>query len=351
MSNDLLPFSEISIGPADNAEYDIVYAALNASERGRSFLREYASRIRRPDTPSLISTIARLEAAMRDHAAADLPPALVRGLVDLAAAIQQVETVLARSGNSASDDVFAAERIQDIAMALRRRDVEATLCDALEASSREVGDAIVRSNAAAARALSAASHLRDLARRVNEFIALAVTVAGPATASEDRSAAGEIRDDAAADRLDDAGRGTLTDTVDAQLSVAQPAGALLAARPVHRLLPDMQAPAGLDEEPGEACESATLPIPSPILTATQRVAPLKNEAPSGSLPAESLAPDFSASSPMEARIRKKSPPTSLLRQRYLDENSAMPAGRRAVANDPLAAMLALSEEELIALFS
>ena len=157
----------------------VVYAAIAASDRGRSFLREYASRIRRPETQSLINTIARLEAATLESAPPQLPPALVRGLVDLAAVIEQVEAVLATSGSAAADDLFAAERIQDIAMALRQRDVDAALCDALEASSREVGDAIVRSNAAAARAVSAASQLRDLARPVKDLISLAVAVAGP----------------------------------------------------------------------------------------------------------------------------------------------------------------------------
>ena len=351
MSNDPLLFSEISIGPANDAEYDVVYAAITANERGRSFLREYASRIGRPDTQSLIGTISRLEAAMRDNALPQLPPVLVRGLVDLAAAIQQVETVLAINGNSVSDDLFAAERIQDIAMALRRRDVEAALCDALEASSREVGDAIVRSSAAAARAMSAASQLRDLIRRVSELIALVVAVAGPAALSGDRPAAGEMPDHPAAERFDETRRESSTGAVDAQFSVEQPAESRLDAALVYPLLPDMQAPAGLDDGAGNPRESAALPIPSPIFTAVQHAAPLKNQAPSGNLWAEFSAPDVSVSSPVEAKIEKKTQPTSLLRQPYFTESSAAPAHPRVVANDPLAAVLALSEEELIALFS
>jgi len=351
MSNDPLLFSEISIGPVDDAEYDVVYAAITANERGRSFLKDYASRIRRPDTQSLISTIDRLEAAMRDNAPPQLPPALVHGLVDLAAAIQQVETVLATNGNSESNDLFAAERIQDIAMALRRRDVEAALCDALEASSREVGDAIVRSGAAAARALSAASQLRDLMRRLNGFIALAVAVAGPTAASEDRFAAGETPNDPAAERFDETGRESSTAAVDGQFPAAQPAGSFFNAPPEHPLLPDMQAPAGLDDGAGNARVSAALPIPSPIFTSEQHTAPLKNEAPSANLWAGTSTPDLSMSSPVEARIEQKPPPTSLLQQPYLTESLAAPARPRVMANDPLAAVLALSEEELIALFS
>ena len=50
-------------------------------------------------------------------------------------------------------------------MALRQREVEVTLRDTLEAALRAVGDAIVRNDAAAARAQSAVALLRDLARR------------------------------------------------------------------------------------------------------------------------------------------------------------------------------------------
>jgi hypothetical protein len=268
-------------------------------------------------------------------------------LVDLAAAIQQVETVLATNGNSESDDIFAAERIQDIATALRRRDVEAALCDALETSSREVGDAIVRGNAAAARALSAASQLRDLMRRVNEFVALAVAVAAPAAASEGRPAAHEMPDDRDAERFDETGRESTTDAVDARFSVEQPAGSFLDAPPVHPLLPDIQASAGLDEGVGNARESVALPIPSPIFTPKQSAAPVMNETPSGNLWADASAPDISVSSPVKAKIEKKPP----LPQPYLTESSAAPARPSVMANDPLAAVLALSEEELIALFS
>jgi hypothetical protein len=59
------------------------------------------------------------------------------------------------SGAAAPDVHFAVEHIHDIAMVLRRRKVEATLGDTLEAAIREVGDAIVRNDGAAARARSA----------------------------------------------------------------------------------------------------------------------------------------------------------------------------------------------------
>ena len=94
MSNDPLPLSDVSTGPANDTEYQVVYAAIAASDRGRSFLREYASRIRRPETQSLINTISRLEAATLESAPPQLPPALLRGLVDLAAVIERLRRFL-----------------------------------------------------------------------------------------------------------------------------------------------------------------------------------------------------------------------------------------------------------------
>ena len=61
MSNNssLLP----NIAAASNdVDYEGVQAEIMVSDRGRSFLAEYANRNRHPDTHRLVSTIARLEA-------------------------------------------------------------------------------------------------------------------------------------------------------------------------------------------------------------------------------------------------------------------------------------------------
>jgi hypothetical protein len=66
------------------------------------------------------------------------------------------------------------------------RDVNAALCDTLEASVREVGDAVVRHEAAATGALSAAALLGDIMHRIEELMRVvaagAEPVAGPSTA-------------------------------------------------------------------------------------------------------------------------------------------------------------------------
>src|SRR5580704_10354509 len=162
--------------------YQAVHAELMATEGGRNFLAEYARRNLDPDTRKFVSTVARLESAMRDHHVKQISATMFQGLTELARAIEQSEAIFSAGGDTAANDLLAIERIQDIGMALRRRDVEPALCDALELAVREIGDARVRSNAAAAGMSSTASLLGDLSVRVKDLIALCDSANSPGTA-------------------------------------------------------------------------------------------------------------------------------------------------------------------------
>ena len=175
MSNELLPSPDILAAPVNDVEHadnDIVAAGQDLGVPA-----DYASG-RRPDAQALADTFARLEAVLREplEASADISGRLS----SLLATIERIEAVLRSGDNSAPNVHFAIEHIQDIAMALRQREVEPALCDTLEAAIREVGDAIVRNDAAAARAQGATALLGDLARRVTNLIALAASVEKPA---------------------------------------------------------------------------------------------------------------------------------------------------------------------------
>ncbi len=113
MSSESLARSHIWAGPPNEAEYDDVCAAVMATERGRWFLTEYASRNRNTDTHAVLGALARVEAALRNGQTTQAPAQAV----DIAA---------------------AAERIQDIAFMLRERPADAALCDALDAAVREI---------------------------------------------------------------------------------------------------------------------------------------------------------------------------------------------------------------------
>jgi hypothetical protein len=113
MANDALAQSGIDIGLSGEADYDAVYAAVTATERGRRFLTELADRNRRAETDALMAAIVRVEAAVRGDAPAN------------------------QSTNPPEIDA-AAERLADIALELRERGADAGLCDALDVAVREI---------------------------------------------------------------------------------------------------------------------------------------------------------------------------------------------------------------------
>jgi hypothetical protein len=307
MPDDSLPLPDILTAPANQAEYEAFYAELVRGEPSQG-AEEWA-----------------------------------RSLADFAAAVAQIETVLQPSGTSAQELHFAVERIQDIARALRQRDVEAPLCDALEAAVREVGDALVRNDTAAAL-------LREPARRVNDMIARTAAAAMPAAAMPaaemlKRPADLATRRSGDAERFDNTARGSAADTVEEQVSAGADAATLLRSVPVLPLA-DLQARAVPKENRKAPLE---MPLPSP-LDNNEAAARLKNgedevakeACASGSLPSVSAASDEFKSPP---------PAETPLPGSHAHATAATNANPGGVLNDPLAPLRALSEEELIALFS
>jgi hypothetical protein len=140
MANDPLPLPDISAGPPDDshdapraqdtqdAEYEAIHAEIAATERGRWFLSEHVKRNPAADTDRLVGSLARAEAALRGGAAMAMPRALADDLAQLAAAIGQIESVIAANAAPAAGGLAAGERIQEIAVALRERETDSTLC-------------------------------------------------------------------------------------------------------------------------------------------------------------------------------------------------------------------------------
>jgi hypothetical protein len=158
-------------GQSDAADYDAVLAATMATECGRRFLAEFASRNRNADTAMVVGAIARVEAAIRGEAAPQDAPSVAAAaaageLIEIAAAIDRIEAALAAVAPRASDTAAAIERMQDIAFTLHERPLEATLRDSFDAAVRELVAAAARPDAAA----DATDLLYALASRVREMI-------------------------------------------------------------------------------------------------------------------------------------------------------------------------------------
>jgi hypothetical protein len=167
MVEDPLVVSAVAAGSPQEAEYDAVYAAVTATERGRWFLTEYGNRNRHAETHLVLAAIARIEAAVRGDVVPQYSVALWRDLTGVAATIEQARAAIAAAEAPASAVTTALERIQDLAFGLRERAVDPALCDALDAAAREISDACA-TPAKSGRKVT--ELLRDLAGRVDTLI-------------------------------------------------------------------------------------------------------------------------------------------------------------------------------------
>lgn len=162
MSNDPLALSAITGGLPQEAEYDAVYAAVTATERGRWFLTEYASRNRHADTELITAALARIEAAIDE---APQPAAVSVGdLAAIAATIDRIGGAIEGERGRISDIAAAAGRITAITSELRERAVKTALCDALDAAAREIGSGSEQDEA------NAIQSLRELGDKVRALI-------------------------------------------------------------------------------------------------------------------------------------------------------------------------------------
>jgi hypothetical protein len=208
MSKGLLALEELFSSMPSGADYDAVLAAIMASEGGRWFLSEFADRNRHADTNVLVGALARVEAAIRGEPAppaaepvqaeaAPLPvaaeppaqpelttpqfapvspmaaPVLCRDLIEIGAAVDRIEA-LVNGEAPASDGAGALERIRDIAFALRAREFESALCDALEYSARSISEILEFSDSTAQRGRTASGLLHEMAGRIKELIELSI---------------------------------------------------------------------------------------------------------------------------------------------------------------------------------
>jgi hypothetical protein len=266
--------------------------------------------------------------AARDGAARDL--------TEIAAAIGRIEAEIG-AGATPAPDIFAPiERIADVAFVLHERSVEATLCDELDAALREISNARARSEPAAERVRKAAEMLHALGSRVAEMIALASAKPSADASAADNTAAGrsgtplsmESDGAAACEGVIEDGvalRGALFD-LDAEQTeyLAQAVAALVASLPT---LADAPGPDG-DPQSGPDRQAAAGEGTSSAAAASEQ------QSTADILPALDLVTVPSANHNDE----RPQP----------DISRAVPS---AAAADALAAVRALSEEELIALFS
>jgi hypothetical protein len=353
MSNDLLPLPDILAEPpketdrAGVAAEVVATAEVVAAERNGRFLTEYPSGNSQPDTNGPPGTINRLNAMTQNDSPTAVPTPLADGLADVAVTVRQIESILQANGTLAPEVHFAVERIHDVAMALRMREVDGALCDTLEASIREVGDAIVRNDAAASRSMSAAALLCDLSRRIDQMIRRTAVAVSVLESTERPAGVATSKDPATGSN--GASPRPMAYTIDIVVSDDDHAGSLPQPAFVNTALPEMQAAVEAKENVTAPAESVVLSIPSPMDESKE--AAQSNDAEAETTAVERIAVETVGSEFAASAVTRATPPAAPFSPPPAEMNVAVPARPRVPPNDPLAALYSLSEEELIALFS
>lgn len=124
-------------------------------------------------TDPLNAAVGRIDAAVGGDSLPQPSSVTSRDLAALAAAIDRVQALIAAGAEPGPERSAAVERIADIAFVLHEREVEPSLCDALDAAVREIGDSGEPDHAGRERRDQAAELLRELSRRVSDMMAAA----------------------------------------------------------------------------------------------------------------------------------------------------------------------------------
>jgi hypothetical protein len=152
MSQEPSPRSTTPALPAQS-EYEAICDLLMRSERGRSFLLEHARRSRSADTQMLLAAIERLESVVRAEREQQARQSFRNDLLEMAKAITRARAEVGESRQppargaplpptregapppetAENGDIFAsAERIRDVAWAMRGQGFDPSTCDQLD---------------------------------------------------------------------------------------------------------------------------------------------------------------------------------------------------------------------------
>jgi len=333
MSQDPLALAGFTSAARHEAEYDAVYAAVTATERGRWFLSEYANRNRAANTDLVVAALARIEAAIGSITPRSDTPS-------------HPEIAVANGGPSAdvadavpiAKIIDAAERIADMSFRLRESTVDTSLCDDIEGAAREIYEACGPGTANFATPLTEVPAPSDDARA--GIVASREQIPpAPVVTSDALDAAAPAMDDGAgfqsplASSADDTPRWH----IEGPDFLFQPAAnepeqesIAPAIRPErqHGLLPQTLFQPGPKDDPADLFDGAGSTLAASAVAAPQA-------------DAEALAQIS-----VENEPPAESPPAAL---RVVTSTVVRPLSR-PVSNDPRGTIRDLSEEELIALF-
>jgi chemotaxis regulatin CheY-phosphate phosphatase CheZ len=200
----------------EEADYAAIESAVMETERGRWFLGQFARRNRHAETERLLDSLSRIERAVspgRDSVGIDrfrldvleMSRAIARTRAEIAAikppetdgriieASGELDSIVSATEQATSEILAAAERIQEIAWALREAGADASFCDQLDQNSVAVYTSCSFQDLTAQRTRKVIGILAFLESRVNamadiwEFVAEERPDAAPAAEAEARA--------------------------------------------------------------------------------------------------------------------------------------------------------------------
>jgi hypothetical protein len=189
MSEEHFAVSKVAPTPAAQADYDAICEALTHTARGRWFLEEYAKRNRSADTRLLLTAIERIEAVVCAERNKQAQQGLRTDLLEMAQAITRTRAEVAEIRAEAASppesaarhaatprppqaqDVFAAaERIRDVTWAMRGHGFEPATCDQLEELAASILSASALRDPSDHRASKLSEVLQYLERRIDTLL-------------------------------------------------------------------------------------------------------------------------------------------------------------------------------------
>lgn len=180
--------------PLSESDYEAIESAVMETVRGRWFLAEYARRNRHADTEMLLNAINRIEQVISGERAAqsvdrirfdlvDMAKAIARTKAEIAAmkpdadhqgkfgeATEELDSIVQATEQATSDILATAEQVQEIAWTMREQGVEAEVCDLLDAKATDIYTACSFQDLTGQRSRKVIQVLRYLEGRINAMI-------------------------------------------------------------------------------------------------------------------------------------------------------------------------------------
>ncbi len=344
--------------PLNESDYEAIESAVMETMRGRWFLAEYARRNRHANTQVLLTALDRIESTLRGQRTAEPAERIKYDLIEMSKAIsrtkaeiasikpdaahhgkfgeatEELDSIVSSTESATSDILAAAEQIQEIAWTLREHGVEAEVCDLLDTKATDVYTACSFQDLTGQRTRKVIQVMRYLEGRINAMID--IWGLDGAMAAEAKEAEKARQGDAAL-LNGPALPGQGLDQSDVDMVMGPAVQAAAAAAQVRDDLEIVDIEVELETVVEAEIETEVAAEPEPMQAEEEEAEESALDLPPAvESPAIAAEPEILAPEPVAAAPERR---------------EAWPAARPVSAHDPLAPIMALSDDEKLALFS